>query len=109
MKITFPINCTTEASRMAWCYRAEEKLRLIHNAFSRWWDTGLTLVQHNKFPANIKSRYPYIERISTDTRRDFLLNIYSPLEDAIALEMGKAIDESRASVFWTPDFDEDIK
>jgi hypothetical protein len=108
MIIIFPENCITDASRMAWCYRAQEKLRLVHNGFGKWFRDGLTENQYNQFPNKIKNRYPYEFQVNESTWDDFQENIFDPLSQAITDELLIARGEAKESTFWNPDIDEDI-
>ena len=108
MNINFPANCTTDASRMAWCYRAQEKLRLVHNGFGKWFREGLTENQYDKFPNKVKNRYPYTEQAIEADWEDFQENVFKPISDVIITVMLIARGEAKESTYWNPDLDGDI-
>ena len=107
MEITFPANCTTEASRMAWCYRAQEKLRKLHNWIGVWYREGIAESIYNQFPVKIKNRYDYSAKLSQAQWSDFQ-TVFDSFSNAIIEELLKARQESKDSDFWSPDFDGDI-
>lgn len=108
MKIIFPENCTTEASRLAWCYRAQEKLRFVHNGMGKWFQEGLTEAQYNQFPNKVKNRYPYITKITQVNWDDFQQNIFKPVSGTIIEALLIARGEVKSSTYWNPDLDGDI-
>jgi len=108
MTVNFPPTCTSDASRMAWCYRAQEKLRLVHNGVGKWWRTGLTQNQYNQFPTKIKNRYPYVAQISKADWDDFESNVFEPVSIAIMAALNVARQDAKDSTYWSPDLDGDI-
>jgi hypothetical protein len=108
MIVNFPETCTTDASRMAWCFRAQEKLRLVHNGISKWYDSGLSEAAYSQFPTKIKNRYPYKPQLSKADWDDFRSTIFQKVEDAIVGAMHQAIREAEASTYWHVDLDGDI-
>jgi hypothetical protein len=108
MIVTFPAECTTEALRLTWCYRAQEILRLVHNGMGKWFREGLTENAYNQFPDKIKNRYPYVPQLSKADWIDFQKIIFRKVFDAIDDARFKAKQEAMESNFWNPSLDEDI-
>ena len=107
MTVTFPGDCTTDASRMAWCYRAQEKLRLIHNGMGKWYKTGLSEDAYNQFPNKIKSKYPYIPQLSKGDWINFQ-GLFEALSSAVVVALLEARQEATESTYWNPSIDTDI-
>lgn len=109
MQVTFPANCTTAADRLAWCYRALEKLRKGHNLMGTWFREGITTVQWDKFPDKIKNRYPYKAQLTAAEWKDFDAVIFRPLFKAIdiALQSARTITLNDNAT-WSPDLDGDV-
>jgi len=84
MAITFPADCTTPRRRVEFCYRAMEKLRLIHNGMGKWRTQGLTETQWDKLPAKIKTRYPYKVQLTESEWQNYKRIVHRKLEDSIA-------------------------
>lgn len=41
MTVNFPVNCITEASRLSFCFRLDELLRIEHNLKGKQYQDGL--------------------------------------------------------------------
>ena len=79
MIITYPTNCATEASRLSFCFRLDELLRLEHNAMGA----------------------KYQAKLITDTEwKDYLVNVFEvkskAIHDGININRGIA----SKSTFW---------
>jgi hypothetical protein len=108
MIVTFPPTCTTDASRMAWCCRAQKKLIQLHNAVGKWYREGISENTYNQFPNKVKNRYSYSPQLSQADWDDFDANVFSVVLLAISsaerAERAKAFD----STYWSIDLDGDI-
>ncbi|NOY72947.1 MAG: hypothetical protein GXP14_11325 [Gammaproteobacteria bacterium] len=103
MAYIFPIDCTSPRQRVEYCYRAQELLRRLHNKVGRWYKTGLTQTQYNKFPARIKNRLDYVPQITEAQWKWFLRNMYRKLETAITIELLKNRMLLNDSTQWSID------
>lgn len=83
MAITFPINCDSPAEKTEWLYRAQELLRLLHNAFGRWRREGLTQAQYDKFPQKIKNIFPYKPQLTDAEWQSFKENQFDPRQEKV--------------------------
>jgi hypothetical protein len=78
---------------MAWCYRAQEKLRKLHNVMGTWFKDGITEAKWNQLPNKARVRYPYKAQL-TET------------EIITAMLENRAL--AKASTHWPVDLDGDI-
>lgn len=108
MVVTFPVNCTTDASRMAWCYRAQEKLRKFHNVMGDWFRDGITEAKWNQLPNKAKTRYPYKAQLTETEFRGFQDTVYHNIDEAIITAMLENRALAKASTHWPVDLDGDI-
>lgn len=79
MRIVYPINCNTEASRLSFCYRLDELLRLRHNAMGQKYRDGL---------------------ITEAEWNIFLKNEFEPKSMAIHQDINVNREIAGKSVFW---------
>jgi len=108
MEITFPANCTTDASRMAWCYRAQEKLRKFHNVMGKWFRGGITETVWNKLPNKAKARYPYKAQLTETEWRDFENVVFRTISTTITSALLANRELAKNSTYWSVDLDGDI-
>ena len=101
MAVIFPANCKTPAQRTEYCYRAQELLRLLHNRMGEWHRDGLTQSQWNQFPQKIKDRYSYMPQLSDADWRDFILNVFEPIEGRIVEKLLNNRQLLFQSTTWT--------
>jgi len=87
MQVIFPANCTTEASRLSFCYKLDEALRQEHNAKGADYRNGV------------------ITKAEWET---YLTTVFEPRSKAIHAEIGKARAAAGTGTFWTPDLTTDI-
>lgn len=104
MALRFPTNCNTPEKRTGYCYRAQELLRLIHNAMGKWHREGLTENQWNEFPQRIKNRYPYAS-VLTDEQWDDFTNLFDRFEDKVIQPLLSNRQLLKNSMDWTVDVD----
>jgi hypothetical protein len=86
MKVNFPLECTTEASEMSFCYRAQELLRIQHNAMGAEFKAG---------------------RI-TQAEWKVYLAVFEEKSEAIIAALLAARQTAKSGEFWTPDLERDI-
>jgi len=108
MVVNFPNDCTTDASRMAWCYRAQEKLRKFHNVMGAWFKTGIPEATWDKLPAKARIRYPYKAKLTAAEWRDFKDKVFDKLDDAITTAMLANRALAKDSTYWPVDLNGDI-
>lgn len=87
MNITFPDNCTDSKDRLEWCYKAKNRLKLIHNGMDKWHRESLSLNAYKQFPNKIKNRYPYASQLSSADWTDFVENVFFEVSAAIGKEL----------------------
>jgi hypothetical protein len=108
MTFSFPINITTAKDRLAYWYRMEEMLRLVHNGVGKWRDDGITKVQYDKFPQKLKDRYRYVEKLPESDWLDFKGVYYKQLYNALLTIQGQVKKDVREDDSFSPDIDVDI-
>jgi len=109
LKVRFPANCRTEASRMAWCYRAEELLRVYHNIMGAWSKGPVDRSEWSKLAGNIKARFPFKEKaLSRAEWGEYQHAIHRPKEQAIIEATLASRTLAKGSAFWAVDIDGDI-
>lgn len=117
MILVFPEACITPASRLEFCYKAMENLRLLHNFFGEWWDNP---AQPDKpdmpydrwfgndpylgIPPEMQAKYPYAHKITTAQWKQFQDEDFFPVMDAITAAKAEAQADAGISTFWNPDF-----
>jgi len=113
MRVIFPEGCTTPASRLEFCYKAQENTRLLHNFFGEWYDPDKPDIPYDRWfgnapypgiPPEIQAKYPYIAKIDKATWDKFLTEDFEPMSFAISIALGEAKADAAASTFWNPDF-----
>ena len=82
MAMTFPGDCTTPADRTEYSYRAQELLRLDHNAKGQ----------------DLKD-----EKITQQEWKDYKINTFDPKQETIIDEILKQRALLKASTKWTID------
>ena len=102
MAISYPPNCDSPRKRTEYLYRAQELLRLIHNAFAKWHRTGLTQNQYNKLPNKIKNKYPYKAKLTDSDMKGFYDDVFMPISSKICNQIGIQRALLFESVEWTP-------
>ncbi|VAV82523.1 hypothetical protein MNBD_DELTA01-1619 [hydrothermal vent metagenome] len=109
LSVRFPANCRTEASKIAWCYRAEELLRIYHNIMGRWSKRPIDNSEWDKLSGNIKARFSFkaeaLTKAEWDEYRD---NFHRPKEQAIIGASLASRALAKGSAFWAIDIDGDI-
>ena len=109
MQVTFPAGCDNPGKRIAWCERAEEKVRIVHNKMGEWYEIGLTLTEYNQFPNKVKNKYPYAPQLSETDWQGFVLNVYRKVIKAIMTARNIEWDNAKQdNTTWSPDLDGDI-
>ena len=98
--MNFPDDCKTISDRMEFLYNAENKLRLIHNVFAKWYREGISLDVYNQLPNILKSKYSYQSKLSQQNWRDFFDNVFSPRFEKICELIGNTKAELRLSNRW---------
>jgi hypothetical protein len=86
MKVNFPLDCSTEASRLSFCYRAQELLR----------------IQHNETGAEFKA-----SRITKAEWKAYMA-AFEEKSEAIIAALLAAQQEAMSGEFWNPDLERDI-
>lgn len=109
LSVSFPANCQTEASRIAWCYRAQELLRTYHNIMGVWSKGAIDISEWNKLSANIKASFPFKAEMLTGVEwRDYQDKTHRPIEQAIVEANLANRAAAKNSSFWSIDIDGDI-
>lgn len=83
MALIFPDDCDNPRKRLAYCYRAQELLRRIHNVMGKWYREGLTQTQWDRLPAKLKNKYPYKAQLTQAEWDDFTNNIFEKISSRI--------------------------
>lgn len=109
MGVDYPVGCDTAGERQAWCDRAKEKLRLVHNGMDKWYRLGLTQVQYDLFPNKVKNRYAYKANLTEAEFRDFEGKVYHRYLTVVMAAKGVATENAKQDdVTYNPDLDEDV-
>lgn len=80
MTVKYPLNCVTEASRLSFCYRLDELLRIRHNDMGQKYRSGL---------------------ISKAEWNTFLANEFEPKSRAIHDGINTNRGAAEKSIYWT--------
>lgn len=105
-RIKYPMGCITPEDRTAFCYRAQELLRLMHNEVGRWWREGLTSTEYAKLPKLITDKFAYEGKLSDACLKDFRNNVFDPLNDANVEEILKNRELLKKSDNWDTDLND---
>ncbi len=109
LKVRFPANCKTEASKIAWCYRAQELLRRYHNMMGQWSKSPIDISEWNKLSGNMKTSFPFKkEALSGAEWQAYQEDIHRSKEQAIISANLASRALAKASAFWDVDIDGDI-
>ena len=109
LKVRFPANCKTEASKIAWCYRAEELLRIYYNLMGQWSKRGIEISEWNKLSGNIKASFPFKGSALTKAEwQDYQDNVHRIKEQAVIEANLASRALAKGSAFWAVDIDGDI-
>ena len=100
MAINYPIDCDSPRKKTEWLYRAQELLRLLHNAFSKWLHEGLTQVQYDKLPQKVKSKYPYKPQLTKEDWDKFYREDFRLRNDKICAQIGIQRAQLKQSTIW---------
>ena len=90
----FPQDCKTLADKAEYLYAAQEKLRLLHNAFARWHKEGLTQQQYNLLPEKIRNKYNYGEKLTFEDFKRFISEDF----EARNMKVLNAIGDTKANL-----------
>lgn len=83
----YPLDCDSPRRRTEFLYRAQEELRLLHNAFSKWLHEGLTKEQYGLLPEIVKSKYLYVSKLPKLEWDRFQEEDFTPRSDRICQEI----------------------
>ena len=108
MGVNYPSGCDTPGKRIAWCERAEELLRLVHEGMKKWWKLGLTQVQYDKFPVRVKNKYPYVAQSTEATFRDYQRTLHHDWTAKIMHARNIEWNNAKQDTTYNPDLEEDI-
>ena len=109
LSVSFPVNCQTEASRIAWCFRAQELLRVYHNIMGGWSKGAIDISEWNKLSPNIKASFPFKAKALTGAQwQDYQESVHRPVEQAIVEASLANRGAAKNSSFWAIDIDGDI-
>ena len=122
MAITYPVDCTTPATRTEWLYAAQELLRHIHNLFSYWFHNEITQNQYDNSPlpnvpenlqpmvktafTYIKNKYPYKAQLNQEDWDKFLQEDFKPRSKKICNQIGIQRALLKDSTKWIIDVGE---
>ena len=127
--IKFPTDCLTDQQRYAYCYRAQERVRIVHNIVGRWYKVGITEAQYDnggnlpdaaydggtvfvRLPVLIKNLVnggDYKAQLTETEWNQFKTHIYEPLQSVITAQLLKYRKKVREAATWSPDFDDFLK
>ena len=105
-EIKFPLLCITAAQKTAWLYRAQEKLRDLHNVFVKWREDELSKEEYDALPLMIKGAYPRVTRLSLETQKRFLKEEFDPRSEKISHEIATQRAVLKKSTRWNMDIGE---
>jgi hypothetical protein len=93
----FPQDCVSIADKSEYLYAAQEKLRLIHNAFARWYKEGLTQQQYNLLPEKVRNKYKYVSKLTFEDFKRFIAEDFEPRNMKVLDALGQAKDNLHKS------------
>ncbi len=100
----YPVDCKTPAERTEFLYRAQEKLRILHNQVTKWSDEGLTTKEYEALPTKIKERFVDIPKITEARRIEFVNREFEPR----SIKISQAIVAQRAQLKASSKWDMDV-
>ncbi|MFX0194522.1 MAG: hypothetical protein ACFFCW_00245 [Candidatus Hodarchaeota archaeon] len=124
--VQFPIDCDTPRKKHQFCVRFQEILRLVHNAFGRWYRVGLTQIQYDKlvyglahflqkteYPLatitqlqnQIMTKYPYVAQLSEADWTKFLVEDFEERSGMISGLVANNRDEMKSLLEWSEELD----
>ena len=71
MAINIPVEHYTNAMKIAYMQKLEEKLRIVYNVMGKWKRIGITYEEYNTLPNILKADYPYQNQLDSDSWDDF--------------------------------------
>ncbi len=90
----FPQDCVSIADKAEYLYAAQDKLRLIHNAFAHWYKEGLTEEQYNHLPEKIRNKYKYAKKLTFEDFKRFIGEDFEPRN----MKVLNAIGDTKANL-----------
>ena len=97
----FPQDCVSIADKAEYLYAAQEKLRLIHNAFARWYKEGLTQQQYNLLPAKVRNKYKYVKKLTFEDFKRFIAEDFEPRNMKVLDSLGQIKTKMQKSIRFT--------
>ncbi len=92
--VKYPSDCKADSDKMEYLYSVQEKLRLLHNAFARWYKEGLTQQQYNLLPEKIRDKYKYVEELLFEDFKRFIAEDFEPRN----MKVLNAIGDTKANL-----------
>ena len=102
----YPINCITNMQRYQYTCKAQEELKNLHNFFSKWLNTGITLAEYDKISAKITADFPYKAKLAKEDYDKFYgdwRRRLSNVLDELCTQRAKTEDDYAALNIWTVD------
>lgn len=108
MKINFPAECLTPASRLEWSHAMQEKLRLLQKYMRLWHVEGISQNIYNQFPNKVKNLFDYTGELLPNSDYKNFLRKLEEFETALWVALGEEKQKAFDSTYWNPDIDGDI-
>jgi hypothetical protein len=96
----YPVDCVTSGDKMEYLYAAQEKLRKLHNVFSAWCSQGLSQQLYDELPTQIRTKYAYVEKLSTNDFKKFIAEDMETRSQKIFDGISLAREQLKTSARW---------
>ena len=127
MALQYPVDCDTPRKRIQFLLRFQYVLRIVHNGFGKWLNSGVSLTKYNdmvhalahflqktEYPGQtvenletqIKAKYPYVAQISETVWRQFLTEDFYPRHFLINSKIPGLRGQLRELLEWSEQIDE---
>lgn len=101
--IVYPIDADTSAKKTEYAYLAQEQLRVLHNKFVEWKETGLDPLEYATFPPELKQAFPYVEKLTKTDMIRFIKKEFEPRQNTISEGILTQRAALKSSNKWTVD------
>ena len=103
MEVVYPKGCDSPRRRTEFLYGLQEKLRVLHNVFSKWLHEGLTIEEYNALSKKFQGKYSYVKQLSKVDWDKFHGEDFTPRSDKICQGICVQRAELKKSVQWSVD------
>lgn len=101
----FPEEYTTPSSRLEYCYKAQEDLRLLCAFMDNWWQMGdISKDSWQGLPPEMQAKYPYQAQITKEIFDQFKYEDYMSMSRNVCFALNTEKEKAKISSHLTTDF-----